>query len=230
MHGGWGTGSNLAEQSGLDAAARTHGFAVVYPNGSWRSWNAGNCCGRAASSGVDDVGFISALKDKLAGESCIDGSRVYGTGFSNGAMLANRIACERPGVFRAIAPVAGGPMIDSCETNDPVPALLVVGRDDERIPWKGGEFDGTHRPSIADQVRVLARRNQCGDEERSVLKRGGASCEQRSGCRRGDVVWCVIDGVGHQWPGGQTLLPRLLGRNSNDYDAANEILKFFKAN
>lgn len=227
MHGGLGTGEAMAEQTGMDAAAERHGFAVVYPNGSWRSWNAGKCCGRAASTNVDDVGFIRTLTRELGKADCIDGDRVYGTGFSNGAMLAHRIACEAPEVFDAIAPVAGGPMIDNCPDKPAIPALLMVGRKDERIPWDGGIFDETYRPSIAEQVEALAQRNGCDSEEAKVAGNAGV-CAQRKGCRKGALRWCVIDGVGHQWPGGKTIMQRLLGPNRNVVDATDTILRFFK--
>ena len=227
MHGGWGTGEKMAEQTGLDRAASKHGFAVVYPDGVWRSWNAGSCCGKAASGNVDDVGFIRSLVKELGGSSCIDDSRVYGTGFSNGAMLTNRIACEAPGLFDAIAPVSGGPMMDNCPEKPGVPALLMVGRQDERIPWNGGVFDETYRPSIAEQVKVLAKRNRCDDAQAKVA---GTSdlCERRSSCAGGTVRWCIIDGVGHQWPGGQTILKLMLGPNRDVLDASDTILRFFK--
>ena len=43
--------------------ADTAKFVVAYPDGLHRTWNTnggGGCCGRAASDGVDDVGFITA--------------------------------------------------------------------------------------------------------------------------------------------------------------------------
>lgn len=224
LHGGWGTGDAMADQSGLTDAAARQGMAVVYPNGIWRSWNAGSCCGRAQSGGVDDVGFIRALVEKLSEEDCIDGARVFGTGFSNGAMMTHRIACEAPDVYRAIAPVAGGPMFEDCASEQGVPALLMVGREDERIPWDGGEFNETYRPSIAEQVRGLASRNRCEEDDEKSLAHG---CKGLSGCGQGEVRWCVFDRIGHQWPGGSTILPRMLGANRSDIDATRMIVDFF---
>lgn len=228
LHGGWGTGELMAEQTGLDKAAARRGFAVVYPDGVSRAWNAGRCCGKPMEEKVDDVGFIQKLVDQLSGASCIDDQRVYGTGFSNGAMMTHRIACEAPGLFTAIAPVAGGPMIDACPDKPAIPALLMVGRQDERIPWKGGNFKDSYRPSIAEQVKVLARRNRC-DEESTPLKMLGGDCQSRRGCGDAVVQWCVLDGIGHQWPGGKTYLKGLLGPNRNNIDATETILEFFSA-
>ena len=61
LHGGLGNGAIMAKQSGFNAAATRHGFAVVYPDGIGRGWNAGTCCGKPAERNIDDVGFIKAL-------------------------------------------------------------------------------------------------------------------------------------------------------------------------
>jgi len=226
LHGGWGTGKLMAEQSGLDRAAARKGFAVVYPDGVSRAWNAGSCCGKPMEEKVDDVGFIEKLVARLGSESCIDGDRVYGTGFSNGAMMTHRIACEAPTLFAAIAPVAGGPMLDACPEQPALPTLLMVGRKDERIPWQGGMFKETYRPSIAEQVKTLAKRNRCSDET-TQMKLLGGDCRSRQGCSGAALRWCILDGVGHQWPGGKTFLKRMLGPNRTDISATNTILDFF---
>ena len=228
LHGGWGTGELMAEQTGLDEAAARRGFAVVYPDGVSRAWNAGSCCGKPMEQKIDDVGFIEKLVDTLGDTACIDGDRVYGTGFSNGAMMTHRIACDAPKLFDAIAPVAGGPMIEGCPGAAAIPALLMVGKQDERIPWQGGMFKESFRPSIADQVKVLAKRNRCDDNVAKSAALGGG-CEKRSGCSQGAVQWCVLDGVGHQWPGGKTYFKALLGPNRSDFDATATILNFFSS-
>ncbi len=57
---------------------------------------------------ADDVRFLSALIDALSAEFHIDPSRIFVTGFANGAAMTYRLACERPGKIAAIAPVGGG--------------------------------------------------------------------------------------------------------------------------
>ncbi len=84
--------------------AAAQGIAVAYPDGIGGSWNAGGCCGQAEADDLDDVGFILALVDELVASYSIDPDRVYLTGFSNGGLLAYRLACESDR-FAAIAPV-----------------------------------------------------------------------------------------------------------------------------
>lgn len=229
LHGGFGTGEIFAEQSGFDAVAERGGFLVVYPDGLQRAWNAGSCCGPPMERKTDDVGFIRALIAQLQARHRIDPARIYGTGFSNGAMLLHRIACEAPGTFAAIAPVSGGLMVPSCAAGQGTSALLVQGRLDERIPWKGGVFNDTYRPSIQELVSGLAARNGCSAAEKTLEKGRGYACYTRTGCKAGrEVSWCGLDEVGHQWAGGKTFMPRMLGPNSEDFPTSLKIWEFFQ--
>jgi polyhydroxybutyrate depolymerase len=56
---------------------------------------------------VDDVAFLDALLDDLAGAYRVDPRRVFATGMSNGAMMAYRLASELSERIAAVAPVAG---------------------------------------------------------------------------------------------------------------------------
>jgi polyhydroxybutyrate depolymerase len=228
LHGGLGTGKAMAEVSGFDRVADARGLIVAYPDGLGRAWNAGSCCGKPMENRVDDVGFMKALVADVSSKVAVDTSRVYGAGFSNGAMLVHRVACEAPGTFTAIAAVAGGIMVKDCSATQGTPTLLIQGRDDPRIPWDGGEFEGNYRPSIADIVTTLGKRNRCSGGETVVSENETVSCRKLGGCAGGnEVQWCGLKGVGHQWPGGKTLLPRLLGQNTDRYNASVQIVDFF---
>lgn len=228
LHGGFGTGKIMEDMTHFDNVADAHGFVVAYPDGISRAWNAGSCCAKPMKNNTDDVGFVRAVIADVKAAAAIDGQRVYGTGFSNGSMLLHRIACEAPDTFAAIAAVSGGIMIQNCATKRSVPALLIQGRDDPRIPWDGGVFEGSYRPSIAQIVKSLADRNQCSAQEQVTTDDSGVQCRTLLGCKSGDEVsWCGIAGAGHQWAGGRTFLPRLLGKNNDNWDTSEKIWKFF---
>jgi pimeloyl-ACP methyl ester carboxylesterase len=55
----------------------------------------------------DDLRFLAALIDALVAELGVDRGRVFAAGFSNGASIVYRLACERPELVAAAAPVAG---------------------------------------------------------------------------------------------------------------------------
>ncbi|HEU0197963.1 MAG TPA: PHB depolymerase family esterase [Nevskiaceae bacterium] len=229
LHGGFGTGPGFEDQSHLDRVADQYGFIVAYPDGWRRSWNAGSCCFPASTHHIDDVGFLNALKTKLLSQFAIDRSRVYGTGFSNGAMMVQRMACDSPTTFAAIASVEGGIMVplDSCTTKTPTPTLIIGGLLDKRIPWNGGVFKGTYRPSVKQMVDLIGTRNQCEATTETVYNANQVLCRTRKNCVTGDAVsWCRIDNGGHQWAGGKTVLKFLLGPNNEAFDASQYIWKF----
>lgn len=229
LHGGWGTGEGFGEQSGLMALARSERFALALPNGIWRAWNAGSCCGRPARQQFDDVGFIAQLTNTLEAAPCIANDQTYGTGFSNGAMLLHRIVCERDDVFDAIAPVAGPLMLERCPRPSAVPALLIRGADDPRIPLLGGEYDGSYRASLRDMTQALLGRNGCDAETSDALATRGADCRRYRNCSSNrPVLACTVADTGHQWPGGQTLLASKLGPNPGRFDATEQIWRFFQ--
>ncbi|HEX5512018.1 MAG TPA: hypothetical protein VFX41_09910, partial [Actinomycetales bacterium] len=67
LHGYTGSPAQLQKGLRSDAWARELDATVVYPHGlgARSSWNAGGCCGSAARSGIDDVGYVSRLISSL---------------------------------------------------------------------------------------------------------------------------------------------------------------------
>jgi len=225
LHGGFGTGAIFAKQARLKAAADKYGYVLILPDGYRRSWNAGSCCGGAAKTSVDDVGFMQALVAQVTADACVDPKKVVATGFSNGAMLTHRLRCEAPALLAAIAPVSGGPMIKNCASPRAIPALLMQGRDDPRIFWDGGMFDGSYRPSMQEVVDLISPVNACAADSQKALS-GAAGCASRQ-CGKAALRWCGVSKVGHQWPGGKTFMESRLGPNRSDVDATATIFTFF---
>jgi len=104
--------------SAMSRLAEEAGFILATPKGSGNEevlgWNAGECCGQAASENVDDVAFTSDMIDRISAEYCVDPSRIYATGMSNGAFMSYRLACELAGRIAAIGTVAGVTVVDPC--------------------------------------------------------------------------------------------------------------------
>lgn len=220
FHGGGGNMEFQAsdERFGQITASEQEGSVVVFPNGYGRlpngklaTFNAGGCCGLAKEKNVDDVGFARAVVADVTQQLNIDRERVFATGFSNGAMLTHRLACEASEVFRAIAPVAGTDFTTSCEPRLPVSVLIINARDDDHVPYEGGAGEQSvdrenmaNAPSVPETLTRWLTRNACQPTPQRVLERVGAHCDGYGGCR-GDssVAICLTDRGGHSWPGAQ---------------------------
>jgi polyhydroxybutyrate depolymerase len=95
LHGAGMTGASQAAATDYDSVADRYGFAVVYPNGIDMSWADGRGASLPDRQGVDDVGFLAALTDRLSRDYGVPSGRVFATGMSAGAFKANRLACDR---------------------------------------------------------------------------------------------------------------------------------------
>ena len=228
FHGFTSSPDAQATYSIMNATADREGFAVAYPQGtgSPASWNAGACCGSALENDVDDVGFVSAMIDDIGAKLCLDESRVYSTGLSNGGFLSYRLACELADRIAAIAPVAGVDGMASCEPSRAVPVLHFHGTQDTLVPYEGSDSYGF--PSVEETMTSWAERNGCTGERQVTYEQGDARCEAWSACNEGSAVeLCVIDGGGHTWPGG--LVPAVVGKTSQDVSASDRMWEFFAA-
>lgn len=213
LHGGGGWARQVRAQTEFDAVADREGFLVVYPNGSGRlegralTWNAGSCCAYAAEKRVDDVAFFRAIIDALRKDHSIDPKRVYATGMSNGGMMSYRLACEMSDVFAAIAPVAGVETALTCAPREPVSVLHIHGSDDQNVPLQGGvgpeAFAKDVRPPVVPAIQRWARHDGCGPTP-TTTREGAVETHRYAPCAAGaEVVFHLLHGVGHAWPGGQ---------------------------
>lgn len=200
------------------------GFLLVYPAGVGQTWNAGLCCGQAQSENVDDVAFTRDLIDELNAKLCVDTKRIFATGLSNGAFMANRLACELSDRIAAIGPVAGQLLTTSCSPARPVAIMHFHGTADNVVTY-GGQF-GT--PSVESSIKSWAARNGCSGAPTQTYAKGDVTCETYGSCKQGaDVTLCKIDGGGHTWPGGFAVPG--LGKTTKDIDATEAMWSFFAA-
>ena len=142
FHGGAGNSQAMRTETGLDTTSNQNGFMVVYPDGTGATdhkfWDAGITGVSAVNNHVDDVGFVNALLNTLPLTYNIDETRVYATGFSNGAMLTYLLAEQLANRITAIAPVAGGMLLGSTVPSRPVPIIDFHGMMDKLAPFDGG--------------------------------------------------------------------------------------------
>jgi polyhydroxybutyrate depolymerase len=234
FHGRHGQGADQAELSNFHEVGSRHGFMVVYPDGVGKSWNALHGTGEAEERGVDDVGYVEALLERLSARFAIDQSRIYASGMSNGGFFAHRLGCELSRRFAAIASVAGQmapALAKGCKPAEPVAVMTMHGTRDRIVPFGGGKTGGGGALLSAEKTAEVWRDlNRCSARKSEMLRKGQVTCESYQGCAA-PVILCTVRGAGHTWPGGHQYAPRLLvGTTNRDIDASEVIWEFFQAN
>jgi polyhydroxybutyrate depolymerase len=216
------------------------GFVVAYPEGlgAPRNWDAGSCCA-FQEAGRGDMEFMAALIDDVGASVCIDLSRVYFTGFSNGGMLSYRLACEMSERVAAVASVSGSAVIDlgQCRPAHAIPLMHVHGTADEIVPFSGGPGPDWLTPwgqtppvfpSVQSELTVFRSLNRCNGGGESFFARDEASCVRYRQCSEdAEVVQCTVEGGGHTWPGGAAMGFEF-GAQSQAMDATAMIWDFVK--
>jgi polyhydroxybutyrate depolymerase len=245
---GLGEGADIhAEMTQLGPLGQEEGFVTVFPHGTGQlpSWNV-----NPDLQANPDLAFVAAVLDRVEAERCIDTSRVYATGLSNGAMMTSAVACTMADRFAAVAPIAGILLPELCQPARPVPILTVHGTADPLLLFNGGidsaalsaalsggsdeaptttaqpvDLDGEGYPAT---VRGWATLNGCEDtaeDERvsdEVLRRR-FDCPDEA-----PVEFLIVEGGGHSWPSSEfsRSIERIVGPTTFDIDASQEIWDF----
>lgn len=152
LHGGGGTAMLQAASSQLNETASSENFYVVYPEGSGaiQTFNAGACCGYAKTNNIDDVLFIRTLISDVEALYKINSAKIFSTGFSNGAILSHRLACELADKIAGVVPVSGGSgefdyqnsRYFNCQPSRPIPILHIHSNNDRNYAFEGGLGEG----------------------------------------------------------------------------------------
>jgi polyhydroxybutyrate depolymerase len=179
----------------------------------------------------DDVRFLSELVDAVAGELAIDRRRVFAAGLSNGGMMVHRLGCERPDLFAAIAPVAGGMAYDvarACVSGSPVSVIAMHGTDDAIVRFDHDITDSTATWVKRDGCPAAPRPSRLADLDPHDGTQ--TRVDEYGPCATGtDVAFYTIEGGGHAWPGGESISGlRRRGNTPGDFDAGAVIWDFFK--
>ncbi len=200
--------------SGYTELADAEGFIAVYPNPIDKEdghtyWNIND---HQPDGGPADVQFIADLLDYLESHLCIDTSRIYAAGVSNGGGMAARLACELSERFAAFASIAGGySSLPPCHPTNPVSVIEVHGTADTVVPYNGDPRDGG---AGAVWPWLWAWHEHDGCRGVPAVSRIAPRVERYewSDCAEGAAVEHLeIYGGGHQLPGG---LPSDAGQSS----------------
>ena len=146
FHGGSGSASGQVYTADFRPIADTANFILVYPQGTFGStWNSSLPTNPRTKMFVDDFGFVDAMIKKINSDYIfgIDTTRVYATGYSNGADISLSIACVRSDKIAAVASVSGLLDRHTAENSNPltVGVLSIHGTNDFSRPYEYG-LDG----------------------------------------------------------------------------------------
>lgn len=250
LHGGGGTAKAAMWETGWAKKADTEGFLSVFPEGTSpnpsrhgsfkgnpQTWNDGSKRKiGAVIHKATDVKFVFLMIKHLKEHFSVDARRIYITGFSNGASMSFRLARELSNVFAAVAPVAGSDWLNGMQPDRPVPLLYITGKADPLNPFEGGEIyigpkNYGNKPPTKEMISKWGELHECREEPLIIYNQDGAKGVVYS--NPDDihaVVLYTIEGHGHHWPGGKSVLPeRIVGKNTAKLKATDVIWEFFNS-
>jgi polyhydroxybutyrate depolymerase len=191
-----------------------------------------------------DVTFISDLLDQLEATLCIDPSRVFSTGISNGAQMSSLLGCRLAGRIKAVAPVEGEEFLEPCD-GAPEPILAFHGTTDPILPYTGGGLNATNIANIDywkgkappglpaplgidDSMADWAKHNGCDPKPTETRVASDVIKRTWSGCKAATVLY-IIEGGGHGWPGKPVpaAFEAQFGKTTTSIDATKLVFAFF---
>ncbi|MCK4554808.1 hypothetical protein KAU19_07710, partial [Candidatus Parcubacteria bacterium] len=228
FHGGGGNADGAPEYFRLNEKSDEVNFIVVYPEGTGKevfgkffgTWNAGRCCGDSLKNNIDDVGFIDKMVEQLKKDFNVDEKRIFATGFSNGAQMSYRLACEMSDKIAAIAPGGSMGTFEYCNLTRPVSVFAFGGTEDICTPYGGGEICGGcfsdfwnniglpvkyeyyRCDAVEEHIDKWKKMNNCTEEKKIIYREKNTTCISYANCQeKAEIVLCTIEGGGHVWPG-----------------------------
>ncbi len=197
-----------ATMSQFGALGQQDGFVVAFPEGTGDPvrWDM-----TSLDASNPDLAFVTAMLDQVETTQCIDTTRVYASGFSDGAYMASALACAMSDRITAIGAVSGLQSPTRCTTVRPVPVITFHGTADPILPYDGGtgssnlsqlldDTEATPTP-IPAVVGAWAQRDGCHPRSVDTVVAGQVVMRNYQ-CPAGvDVLFYMIVGGGHAWPG-----------------------------
>jgi polyhydroxybutyrate depolymerase len=169
LHFAGGTGAQMEQATRYTPEAARSGFAVAYPTASANNfWS------------IDgDLDKLAATLDAVERIACIDPSRVYVSGISNGGFMATVLACRMANRFAAAALFAPGvDGIGGCSPSRPISVLEVHGTSDPIVSYR----------DIPAFVAGWAKRDGCASRSTAQRRNAVVTIFRWPGCRGGAQV------------------------------------------
>jgi polyhydroxybutyrate depolymerase len=169
LHFASGTGAQMEQATRYTPEAARSGFAVAYPTASENNfWS------------IDgDLDKLAQTLDAVERVACVDPSRVYVSGISNGGFMATVLACRMAARIAAAALFAPGVNgIGGCSPSRPISVLEVHGTSDPIVPYR----------DIPAFVAGWAKRDGCAGRSTQQQRSATVTIFRWPGCRGGAQV------------------------------------------
>ena len=171
FHGGTDSQEDFAQQTEFDQLGEQEKFVMAYAIADQnRTAAEGEWYLNTAATSRDDNNFAEAIVDELSKSICIDQTRLYGIGYSLGAMFTYEIACQLNYRFAATASFAGTMPVspESCDLEAGMGIMHIHGKLDYIIyylqdwDWKDGEHEGVGTMSeVPALIEFWAEKSEC---------------------------------------------------------------------
>lgn len=113
------------------------------------------------SSGADDIAFTKAILTDIQSTLCVDRTRIYAMGMSNGGGIVSLLSCKMSDTFAAVGIGAAALYYPDarCTPSQPVPLINIHGDADGIVPYYGS---ATRKlPPIDSWMQWRAEQNHC---------------------------------------------------------------------
>jgi len=237
-HGGQRNASSQLELDLLTSPEfNTLGAILVYPQGIGEIWQG------IPGSTANDTGFTHDILTSLSEDYCVDSTRIYATGKSDGAGFTNTLACDPTlsTMIAAFAPVSGAFYQSTLPCNptstniqcvpgrEKVPFLEFHGGNDSTIDYFGGERKDACLPAITYLIQSWVMRNGMSLQFTTNLTAlDTVVFSYGTGSDTGLVTHVFDTNIGHDWP---STMPNddntEAGHHVASFNASTAIMDFF---
>jgi polyhydroxybutyrate depolymerase len=205
LPGAFSNGSLQESNTGWSTFADANNFIVAYPNedpamgGVWDPY----------VSNSPDLSFLSSVVDDISAHWCIDAHHVHVDGWSNGAVMSQRVACDLAAKFASATSYAGGTPTASgapCKPSRPISVALLA-----------GQLDFTYA-GLASNTSEWVGYDRCSATPTHSADTYGTL--DSYSCASGTTVWSrTVSNTSHNWPSG-----------AQGQDQRTRMWSFFQAN
>ncbi|MCB1202415.1 MAG: hypothetical protein KDK41_17365 [Leptospiraceae bacterium] len=247
LHGSAGNADAAIKSSQMNLTADQHSFFVLYPEAekpfpdkpdmvtNARVWNDGSGRAYSGKENIDDTAYLNHLLDAVQLIIPYDPDRLYAVGFSNGAAMSMRLALELYPRITAVGAVAGHLFVEPeiKELEYSIPLIFISGNMDYVAPPQGGRMKTPYgeeavNPPVLETLNRWARINQCETSVKTLKLNWEMTLREIGPCPgKTSILYYLLNGVGHVWPGGVSLSPvEHVGPNTSKFHASSEIWNF----